>query len=47
VPRVSSVCFNSKSSLDQKEDRMAPTAGYLIALALSGLILIVLWEDLS
>jgi hypothetical protein len=34
-------------STERKKVGMAPTAGYLIALALTLLILVVLWERMS
>ena len=41
-----SAAFSSKQIVKRKSG-MAPTAAYLIALALTLLILVVLWEGLS
>ena len=41
LPRLSS------TQIVKKETGMAPTAAYLIALALTLLILVILWEGLS
>ena len=37
----------SSTQVVKKETRLAPTAAYLIALALTLLILVILWEGLS
>ena len=37
----------SSTQIVKKETGMAPTAAYLIALALTLLILVILWEGLS